>query len=86
MEQLRKAAELPPAHLQGLADRSRQLSEALAAARRQLAEEAAERAATLTALLEEQSRSERRDQQLRTEQQRACGETHLHLHLHLHRA
>ena len=43
MEQLRKAAELPPAHLQGLADRSRQLSEALAAARRQQAEEAAER-------------------------------------------
>lgn len=75
VEQLKKAAELPPAQLQSLTDRSRTLTEQLSAARRHLAEEAAERAALQTALLEEQSRAARRDQQLRAEQQRACGET-----------
>lgn len=75
MAQLKKAAELPPAQLQSLADRSRTLTEQLSAARRQLAEEAGERAALQTALLEEQGRAARRDQQLRAEQQRACGDT-----------
>jgi hypothetical protein len=74
VEQLQKAAELPPAQLQSLADRSRTLTEQLSAARRQLAEEAGERAALRGALLEEQGRAARRDQQLRAEQQRACGD------------